>query len=80
MVYHKIYIHYVCKFAICVHCGHNHVCNTVAPLSHGRHLFLAKRVCRLLFVYKGRAVMFCHGRRMVSCHWIAEGLVLVGIY
>lgn len=72
-------IHQVCQSESRVYGGHNNVCYAVVTFSHGPPRLHRKSECGLLDKH-GRLVMtFRHGRRMVLCHWIAEGSDLVGI-
>lgn len=65
-----IYSSLLCKSEIDVHGGHNRICKTLATFSHGRLLLFAKCKCKLFIVWGGLAVIFRHGHRMVSSHWI----------
>lgn len=73
------YIRPVCKLVFCVHGSHNLVCTSVATFSDGRLQLLARCGCGLSSVYTGLVEVFRHGRRVVQRHWIAGGLVPVGV-
>lgn len=77
MVVQRIYVYPVCKLEFFVEIGHSLVSSSTVTFSHGRLLLLARCWCELLSVNGELAVMFRHGRWMVSPHSIAGGLLLV---